>query len=196
MRRTSWVLVLAIGLAACTSPGVVGPSSATVPSAAVPVPAASTFAPDTVIDGYVLGKPRGDCPASNPECAKVLDLVQSATLDSAAGRAAIAACTLIATECAAFTGQPATPGSRKSAGIGEIVGLGESEVLAQNTGLDPAHITRFSLYSESLAPYIGSDGQWLAHRTGDYDIVVFTLGDGSVHAAGVGCVFGTCHATR
>jgi hypothetical protein len=125
-----------------------------------------------------------------------LNLAQSASLDSAAGRAAVAACTLSATDCAAFAGQPETAGSRKTAGLGEIVGLAEREVLRQNKGLDPGQITGIRLYSESLTPYIGSDGQWLAHRTGDYDIVVFSLADGSVHAAGVGCVFGACHATR
>jgi hypothetical protein len=157
---------------------------------------AKVVAPETVIDGYTIGLPSPDCPLENPECAKILSLVKSAALDSPAGRAQIEDCSLTASECLAFTGQPAREGYARSAGLGEVVGLAESALLADNKDLDPAMISGFRLYSESLTPRIGADGHWLSQRTGAYSIVVFDFTDGSMHAAGVGCVVGLCHATR
>ena len=173
LRRTLWLLALT--LAGCTN--------------------ALTLAPETVIDGYTIGNTHENCPISNPECAKILSLVRSRGLASPAGRAQIADCSFSKQECIKFTGSPQGEGFSKD-GMGEILGLAEDAMLAENNGLDPATIVGFQLYAESLTPYKAPDGSWLAHRTGGYTIVVFVFADGSAHAAGVGCSVGQCWAHR
>ena len=183
LRRTLWLL--AVTLAGCTSaltPG--GGAPAVSPMESVPPDAPQrTLAPETVIDGYTIGQAHPDCPISNPECAKILNLVKIRGLDSPSGRAQIADCSLSEEECLKFTGQPQREGFSKDAGMGELIGLAEDAMVAEQKGLDPATIVGFHLYSESLTPYIATDGHWLAHRTGGYTIVVFDFADGSLARA-------------
>jgi hypothetical protein len=196
IRRALWVLTMT--LAGCSRAFAPGGS---LPAVSQPESMASetsqpTLAPETVIDGYTIGKARPDCPLTNPECAKILALAKAAILDSAAGLAQIADCSLSASECIAFIGQPAREGYSRSVGMGELVGLAETAMLVANKSLDSSSIIGFHLYDESMTSWIAPDGHWIKHRTGSYDIIVFEFVDGSSHAAGVGCVVGSCHATR
>jgi hypothetical protein len=159
-------------------------------------PNGDTLAPETVIDGYTLGLAAPDCPLTNPECAKVLDLARTSALLTDRGRAVIASCSLTADECIRFAGHSQPDGGPARAGLGEIVGLAEDAVRAEHPGIDPRAILGFRQYAESHTAWIGPNGEVLQARSGGYSIIVFRFADGSVHAAGVGCPLEQCQATR
>lgn len=182
------LLILTLTLAACSR---VLPVDGVVPAA----PQHAVIAPDTLIDGYLIGLPDPVCEKlGNPECAKILDLVKTKGLDTAAGRALIADCSLSKAECERFTGLPARVGFSKQNGIAEVVGLAEEAMLAKWPFLDPAAIVGIGLYSESETGWIDPNGKHLRTRTAPYTLVVFDFADGSRHVAGVVCSTGECSA--
>ncbi len=158
-------------------------------------PQQGVIAPDTLIDGYLIGLPDPTCDQlGNPECAKILDLVKTKGLDTAAGRDLIADCSLNKAECERFTGLPAREGFSKQNGIAEVVGLAEAAMLARWPGLDPAAIVGIGLYAESETGWMDANGKHLRTRSAPYTLVVFDFADGSRHVAGVVCSTGECWA--
>lgn len=195
LKRT--LLILTLTLAACSRALPVGGDAPAPPqqTAKPAAPQQAVIEPDTLIDGYLIGLPDPVCEKlDNPECAKILDLVKTKGLDTPAGRALIADCSLSEAECERFTGLPAREGYSKQNGIAEVVGLAEEAMLARWPGLDPAAIVGIGLYRESETGWIDANGKHLRTRSAPFTLVVFDFADGSRHVAGVVCSSGECWA--
>lgn len=195
LRRTLFALMLT--LAACTQAPTTGgeaPEASTlVTSNAGPGHAA--IAPDTVIDGYLIGLPDPACERiDHPECAKILDLTKTRSINTARGRELIADCSLSKAECDRFTGVPARPGFTKQTGIAEIVGLAEDAMLSDSPDLDPADIVGFGLYGQSQTGWKDANGTYVRSQSAPYTLVVFDFAGGVRHVAGIVCGMGGCWA--
>lgn len=176
LRRT--LLAFTLTLAACSqalTPGAGAPASSTrVNTNAGPGQAA--IAPDSVIDGYLIGLPDPACERiDNPECAKILDLAKTRSINTASGRKSIADCSLSKAECDRFKGVPASPGLSKRTGIAEVVGLAEDAMLSDWPDLDPATIVGFGLYYQSQTGWKDASGTYVRTQTAPYTLVVFDL---------------------
>src|SRR3954465_6403953 len=111
------------------------------------------LAPETVIDGYTLGRAAADCPVTNPECQKVLDLARASALLTDAGRTLVASCSLSEAECDRFIGRPRPGGGPNHAGLGEIVGLAEDAMRAEHPEVDSRSLAGFPQAPGGLAPH-------------------------------------------
>lgn len=195
LRRTLSALILT--LAACTqapTPGGEAPAASTRVST-INAPVHAAIAPDTVIDGYVIGLPDPACERiDNPECAKILVLAKTRSINTADGRASIADCSLSKAECDRFTGLPERPGFRKQTGIAEIVGLAQDAVLKDWPDLEPADIVGFGLYAPSQTGWKDANGTYVRSQSGPHTLVVFDFADGVRHVAGIVCGVGECWA--
>jgi hypothetical protein len=189
------LLALPLMLAACSQAMTPGGNVPSLAPATTTGPGHAAIAPDTVVDGYLIGLPDPACEdIDNPECAKILDLAKTRSLNTAGGRESIADCSLSKTDCDRFTGVPARPGFSKQAGIGEIVGLAEDAVLTNWPGLDPAAIVSFGLYYESQTGWRDANGTYVRTQSAPYTLVVFDFADGAQHVAGIVCATGECWA--
>ena len=177
---------LMLTLAACTqAPTPTAPSGQ------------EAIAPDTVIDGYLIGLQDRACERiANPQCAKILALARTRSINTADGRASIADCPLSKADCDRFTGLPGPPGCCKQTGIAEIVGLAEDAVLSDWPDLDPADIVGFGLYSQSQTGWKDASGTYVESQSGPHTLVVFDFADGVRHVAGIVCGTGECWAYR
>ena len=182
LRRT--LLALTLTMAACSqAPTPTGPAGQ------------EAIAPDTVIDGYLIGLQDPACERiANPQCAKILALARTRSINTADGRASIADCPLRKADCDRFTGLPGPPGCCKQTGIAEIVGLAEDAMLSMWPELDPAHIVGFGLYAESQTRWRDANGTYIRSQSGQHTLVVFDFADGARHVAGIVCSTGECWA--
>ena len=191
------ILALTLMLAACSQRSTPG-GNASAPSSPLDTtagPGQAAIAPDSVIDGYLIGLPNPACEdVDNPECAKILDLAKTRTINTAAGRESIADCSLSKAECDRFTGEPASPGFSKRTGIAEVVGLAEDAILSDWPDLDPATIVGFGLYYQSQTGWKDASGTYIRTQTAPYTLVAFDFADGSRHVAGIVCGTGECWA--
>jgi hypothetical protein len=182
LRRTLFALVLT--LVAC--------SQAPTPKAPL---GQGAITPDTVVDGYLIGPQDPACERmANPQCAKILALARTRSINTADGRASIADCPLSKADCDRFTGLPGPPGCCKQTGIAEIVGLAEDAVLSDWPDLDPADIVAFGLYSQSQTGWKDASGTYVRSQSGPHTLVVFDFADGVRHVAGIVCGTGECWA--
>jgi len=195
LRRT--LLALTLTLAACSqtlTPGGDAPAASTRVTTTT-APGQAAIAPDTVIDGYLIGLPDPACEQiDNPECAKILDLARTRSINTAGARESIADCSLSKAECDRFTGLPERPGFSKQTGIAEIVGLAEDAMLSDWPDLDPADIVAFGLYSQSQTGWKDASGTYVRSQSGPHTLVVFDFADGVRHVAGIVCSTGECWA--
>ncbi len=187
LRRT--LLAFALTLAGCSQTLTQGSDA----------PAASTraaaIAPDTVIDGYLIGLPDQACERiANPECVKILNLAKARSINTAGGRESIADCSLSIAECDRFTGVVAAPGFSKRTGVAEVVGLAEDAMLSKWPDLDPAAIVAFGLYAQSQTGWKDASGAYVRNQSAPYYLVVFDFADGTRHVAGIVCGTGECWA--
>jgi hypothetical protein len=182
LRRT--LLAVTLTLAAC--------SQAPTPTAP---PGQGAIAPDTVIDGYLIGLQDPACERSaNPQCAKILALARTRSINTADGRASIADCPLSKPDCDRFTGLDGPSACCKQTGIAEIVGLAEDAMLSEWPELDPAHIVGFGIYAESQTGWRDANGTYVRSQSGQHTLVVFDFADGARHVAGIVCSTGECWA--
>jgi hypothetical protein len=201
LRRTrlavALTLAMTLGFAACSrtlTPG--GDVPAGSPRATTsPALGHAAVAPDTVIDGYLVGLPDPACERiDQPECARILELAKTHSINTARGRESIADCSLNKAECDRFTGVPARPGFSKQTGLAEIVGLAEDAVLSGWPDLDPADIVGFGLYAQSQTGWKDANGTYVRSQSGPHTLVVFDFAGGVRHVAGIVCGIGECWA--
>jgi hypothetical protein len=201
LRRISLAVAItaavALTLAACSrslTPGADAPAAST-PAVTNLGSGRPAIAPDTVIDGYLIGLPNPACEQiDNPECAKILNLAKAGTINTADGLKSIADCSLSKAECDRFTGVPASTGFSKRTGLAEVVGLAEEAVLKNWPKLAPEAIVGFGLYDQSHTGWKDASGAYVKNQSAPYYLVVFDFADGTRHVGGVVCGTGECWA--
>jgi hypothetical protein len=155
LRRT--LLALTLTIVGC------GQSAASAPAVTAPVQPA--VAPDTVIDGYLIGLSNPACErAGDPHCTKILALSKIRSINTA------------------------------GTGVTEVVGLAEEAMLSRWPDRDPAAIVGLSVYDQSQTGWKDASGAYVRNQSAPYYLVVFDFADGMRHVAGVVCGTGECWA--